>query len=275
MRSTTRSRLPFLALVCVFVFLAGCGGGSGSSGKATVAQVAGTRITRQALDYWMRTLFGEDFVAATEQTVPAGLVSEPANNSKCVSMIEAGMSSSLQGPARPTSAQLFHKCQMLNVALKAQALAQLISWQQTIQTAASKSIKVTDAEAQQRLEEIQREQFPKPGEWQAYLNERGWTPAVELLRTKLSLLSANLSQQAASGGEKALAAFYVQQHARLKGKTTCEAGYVVEGCREFRAGQQTAGLSPAELSKAIANLKDGVAHLKDGRNLPQPAGSSG
>lgn len=257
-RTTSRAISALLAVVFALSCLTACG--SSSRRAETVARVGSTQITTQTLNYWMQTLFGEDYVATTAQPVPVGLVSEPASNSKCAARLEAGLSSTLQGRARPTSAQLFQKCQQLNALVRTQALASLISWQGTIQTAASRGIRVTDAEVNRRVEQIAEGLFPKPGELQRYLKERGWTLSVEQLRARLNLLSGKIHEQVSErGDERAVAAFYLEQDQRMTAKTTCKAGYVVAGCKGFKEAKPQSGLSPVALSQEIASLKSGTA----------------
>lgn len=244
----TRRNLGSFAVCLAVACLAGCGGGASGD---VVAQVGGSTITKGELNHWMSTLAGGDFYeVAKAHTVPAGLVSEPANYGACVAHLEAIAAISDAGPARPTAAQLLKKCRELQQGLKLQALNFLVQSRWLIGLYGEAGLKATDAEAMQLLKRVKAEQFPDE-KLQQYLARRRRSLSDELFVMKLNVLQQKVTQKLNAGGQQALAAF-AEAGQRWTAKTSCRAGYVVQHCKQY-SGQPTSALpSPAVLLEQIA-----------------------
>jgi hypothetical protein len=218
-------------------------------------------LTRQALAYWMKTLIGDAIISEGGESVPAGLVSEPARNSVCVTHLEALISPALHGAARPTSAQLFQKCQQLNKALREETLRQMILWQTLKRSAAELGVQVTDAEVKRQWEAARPVIFPHSGELETFLQKRGWDLSVELLRVRVNLLDKKINEQLAKKlgtSKQALLAYLLRQEEQWAAKTKCEPGYVTEGCKEFTSAQKDTGASSGVVAEEIVALKRGT-----------------
>jgi hypothetical protein len=221
--------------------------------------VGSARFTKSALNYWAQAVFGGDYVEVTKEVepTPLGLVSEPPKTGACVKRLEYEMWSALSGSAKPTAAQLYEKCRRLNKLVERQALELMIRWQSSLGIAASQGIHVTDAEVKQRYEVVRSGRFPSVLDTRKYFRYRRWSLGVELLMLKLELITEKLQRVAGSqaGAQTSLAVSPAEEK-RWIAKTTCQAGYVVEGCKEYKPSTDV-GPSIAVLSLEIMDLKNG------------------
>jgi hypothetical protein len=242
----------FVAACLAAAGLAACGGGT--SGEV-VAQVGGSPITKAEVNHWMSTLAGGDFYEISKQhALPAGLVSEPPNYGACVTHLETIAASSDTVKPKPTAPQLLSKCRQLYQALRLQALNYLVDSQWTIGLAGEEGLKASNGEAMQLLKEIKAEQFPKEREFQRYLANNRRSLADEMFVMKLNVLQRKIQQKLSAGGSQALAQF-TEAGQRWTAKTSCNAGYVVQHCKQY-TGQQPAAASslpsPAVLLERVA-----------------------
>ena len=250
-----------IAAVLVVCTLTACGGGSSGD---VVAQVGTARLTRSALNYWLPRVLAGDYVQETGETVPTGLVSDPPRNSTCVANIEAGIASSVQGRLRPTSAQLFSKCQRLNRLIKEQTLNYMINWQVSFAIYASQGVRISDAEVKQHFVSAQYELFQRPGALQHYLAKRRWSLKDELFLVKVDLLAERFRKHFGENvSTNAFVKFYNEEAKRWKAKTICHAGYVVENCKGYRAHPEPRDApSPGTISEEISKLRTGAVTLE-------------
>ena len=254
----TSARHPFLAcaLSGVIAAMSGCGGSSGMP-ESAVAQVGGTSITRAALGHWMASLVGEDYFQHVGARAPQGLVSEPPNYQGCLTAAEKIVPKLPDGRLELTRAQLLGRCRQLYRSLQRQALSLLLSFAWRAGEGAEQGIEVSDAEVLQSLARVRAEQFPKDGQFEAYLDQRDWSLSDELAELKRSLLSTKL-----------LAAFrrrhptsnWPIEYGRLleanakkwRSRTTCRTGYVVEQCKQGVPSQPAPSSSPSVLLENLA-----------------------
>jgi hypothetical protein len=246
--------LASLAIAC----LSGCGG-AGDSPRDVVAHVGGTAITKASLNHWMATIIGGDFYEISHLAAPRGLVSEPPNYAVCVVGLKAFLPNVRHGTAET---QLKSKCEQLHEALKQQALAYLITAQVAVGQDTEQGLKVSAGEVEQEFKRVQETQFPNEGELQRYIAERHWSLADELFLIKRDLLSRKLrlklTQRFSIPDHEAALIKYVGDINKLwTAKTTCDPGYVVQGCKEYTSAQINAAStepSPAILIEELARL---------------------
>jgi hypothetical protein len=205
----------------------------------------------------MSTIMGGDFYEITGKTVPSGMVSEPPDYAECVAGMETLSTSSAGGSTRPTAAELRRKCEQLYQAVKQQTLAYLITAQVGIGQGAEQGLKVSNSEVEQAFRSVQAAQFPKPVELQRYLAARHWTLSDELFLVKRDVLSSKLRSKLlqkyrGSDGKKALIQYAHNAVKLWTARTNCRPGYVVEGCKQYRATQVAAIPPPAVLIAEIA-----------------------
>ena len=236
-----RSILPIFVASLAAVSIAGCGGGSSDD---PVAEVGGTAITHATLNHWMTTIIGGDFYESVAITVPKGLVSDPQNNAACRARLKT---------IRPhlSEALLKSKCHELYQAVKEQALSYLITAAVSTGEAAEAGITVGEREVKEAFDRIKAENFPKEGELQQFLAKRDWSLSDEFHRVKRDVEDSRLLQKVENmlgkaGGERAVDEYYKKALTRWIAKTSCHVGYIVNGCRQYKA-PKTPPLSPAIL----------------------------
>jgi hypothetical protein len=254
-----RSILMSMTAAVVALGLAACGG-SGSSD--TVAQVGGSSITRATVSSWMSTLGGGDYYELSgQQTLPAGLVSDPPNYARCVSTLETAIAASAQRgfklPVALTPADLLRKCRELNQALRTQATTYLVQAQWEASVDRDEGIIASDQEVQQLFKKVKAEQYPTAADLRHYLASTRSNLADFLFILRLDVLQQKTTRRLGAEGQRVLAAF-TEAGKRWTAKTTCSTGYVVEHCKQFRGGPIYADtLSPAILMEQVAALVTG------------------
>ncbi len=257
--SSSNSRILLKLAVCLMVIgLTACGSASstassdpsGSLPGNAVAQVGSVVITKTMLAGEMAATFGGDYFEAIGDVAPTALVSEPANLSACVAELKVVLAARRSSAPAAQSRQ---KCEQLYEAIKEQALVTLLSDQWYIGLDAEEGVKVSNAEVEEGLRRLEARDFPKKGEFQAYLADHRWPVAQELLLEKMDLLAGEILARLKAPGGRRIATALNNASNKWVERTNCRAGYIVVHCRQYRAGSATfTALSPAVLIEQIA-----------------------
>jgi phosphatidylethanolamine-binding protein (PEBP) family uncharacterized protein len=155
--------------------------------------------------------------------------------------------------------------QALGVAAGAahRALGYLITAVWLEDEAAARGISVSQTQVRQRLAELERNGFPKPGAWHAFLARSHESEADLLGRVRGELLQSDIAAQVAgsrAGAQRSslLASFQQGFQRRWKDRTTCGHAYVMEDCSEYKGAPEgqavtsSAGGSGASSSSAAS-----------------------
>jgi phosphatidylethanolamine-binding protein (PEBP) family uncharacterized protein len=141
-----------------------------------------------------------------------------------------------------------------------QALGFLITSQWVIGEAAARGISVSEAEVKQRYAQLVHESFPKAGSLQKYFAKSGQTEADLLARIKVELLASKIAAKVSAGKSAAqrsalLTAFENSFHTHWKGYTSCQPGYVMEDCKQYKGKPEdlTAKSSSSKASGSTAS----------------------
>jgi phosphatidylethanolamine-binding protein (PEBP) family uncharacterized protein len=134
-----------------------------------------------------------------------------------------------------------------------QALGFLITSQWVVGEAAARGVDVSETEVKQRFSQLVHESFPKAGSLQKYLVKSGETEADLLARIKVELLASKIAAKVSAGKSAAqrsasLTAFESAFHSHWKSYTSCEPGYVMEDCKQYKG-------KPEELSARSSSGK--------------------
>jgi hypothetical protein len=237
--SPHRPLLPALAscLALLALALSACGD---SSDSLTNVQGSSASITKPMLDHWMRALAGADFRSTIGTKGPRGLVSEPADEGECAEAAKKIVPRSFTGKLKLTGEQIKRKCQQLHDAVKAQALSFLLSVQWTVAEGAEQGLHVSDADLHREFARSRGALYPTEADLQKYLAERQWTLSDVLYQLKRAVLVTRILPKfqqrvkRAGGGEAVYAKLALERYQGLIAKTTCRAGYVVQGCKGYR-----------------------------------------
>jgi hypothetical protein len=244
-----------LALPCLLLALtlSSCG----SSESLTHIQGSSETITKPMLDHWMRSLVGEDFRQVIGTKGPAGLVSEPANYTECTEAAAKIIPRGYTGRLKLNGAQIFGKCHQLHEAVKAQALAFLLSVQWSTQEAKEQGIQLTDAEVRRQFQNVVlKNTYGSTARERQHLAERHMVHADLLYMLKRNILVKRITPKfeakvrEAGGGERTYVRLALERYHGLIARTSCKPGYVVLGCKEYRE-PAVAKPSPAVLLEAF------------------------
>ncbi len=245
--------MVLMALSLAVLGLAACGGSGGGIPGNAVAMVGKTPITYASLNHWAATFVRGDYYQVTQKRAPAGLASDPPNYAACVSAAET----IAVKPPKPTPTQLQGKCHQLYEAVKLEALRYLISALWSADQSAELGHKITETDINERIAQLQKEDYPQPGAFEAYLTNKGWSRADLHYIVKRNLLSGevlkDIEKQAGKGhaGEKALTRLLQSSASKWTARTTCRPKYVVLQCKEYK-GVAPTGPSPAVLFEQMA-----------------------
>jgi phosphatidylethanolamine-binding protein (PEBP) family uncharacterized protein len=158
------------------------------------------------------------------------------------------------------------------------ALGFLITSQWLVGEAAARRVTVPEAAIKQRYDHEVSQNFSQAGSLSKFEASSGETEADLLARIRVELLLSRTAAQvagSASGSRRsALLADYERTfHAHWQALTTCEPGYVMEDCREYRGGPEdlTATTTRGAASTAAPATAPVRAH---GSSAAAPATSS-
>ena len=142
-----------------------------------------------------------------------------------------------------------------------QALGFLITSEWVLGEATARHISVSEAEVKQRFAQLVHESFPKAGSLKKYLVKSGETEADLLARIKVELLASRIAAKVTAGKSTSqrsalLTAFENSFHSHWKSYTSCDPGYVMEDCKQYKgkpedlAAKSTGGTSSSGSSSA-------------------------
>jgi Raf kinase inhibitor-like YbhB/YbcL family protein len=186
------------------------------------------------------------------------------------------------------TAALSHSKTRSGTALKNQVLGFLITSQWVLGEAAHLGIGVSEAEVRQRLRQVTAKQYPKASQLKRYLASIGETEADLLMRVKVELLQAKISQHVTSGKTASvephllLSDFQKSFEARWRARTSCAQGYVMEDCKEHKkaaphppaaSGSSTTAPSTTSSSSSSSHTETPAASPNaTGEVYPTPGG---
>lgn len=222
------------AIAVAIVSLTACGS---SSSDEVVARVGGNTITKADLNHWIsiEAILTHEMIPA--KRVQRGVIPDPPSYTACIAQLET-TPAKIVGP-KQTTAQLKSQCRQKYETLRQKVLNFLISAQWKIGEGAELGVKITDAEAKQRLEQIKQALYPQKGVFQKYLTTTQQTIPDWLFRAKLQLLEIKLPQKlipkGLTGQQRQQAATKLLHESTKKwvARTSCRAGYVVPNCKQY------------------------------------------
>lgn len=144
-------------------------------------------------------------------------------------------------------------------AVKNQVLGFLITSQWVIGEAAHLGLSVSAAEARQRLHQITAKRYPTTARLRNYLRSIGESEADLLMRVKVELLEAKIARHV-TGGKTAttephllLSDFQSSFEKRWRARTSCQPGYVMEDCKEYKGARHPPAASSSSSSSASSS----------------------
>jgi hypothetical protein len=216
------------AVLLVGLTLNGCG--SSSQGVITVGS---NSISKAAYDHWLGAVIA--LASYAPQEPPRTF--DPPNFTKCI--VRLRLIAPLQNAAHLSSSQLKATCQTEYAQLRERTASLLIYDYALRSEAAARHIDVSDAEVVARFKKIRQQVYPNVVEFRKALASSHQTTSDLLFEVKNQLLAAKLQHQLAGSLKSrtegaAEAAFALKLQERWKSRTSCQPGYIVNGCKQFK-----------------------------------------
>lgn len=232
---SSQKPIALAAVASLALGLCSCAGGGGK----TVASIGDTKVSQATLNHWMGVVLGGDYHAALNKTAPDGLVSDPPDYSRCVSVAE-GIVPKVSGKPKLSSAQLRLKCRQLNTAIKEQALDYVLSVLWSREEGAELGLHMPSAgEISRHLRELIYSQFKSPDHFRKVIARERRSLADVRFLIKRNILEtqifARVKARAArlGGGEEAAYKLVLQNNAKWQAKTSCSRGYRAWECKQY------------------------------------------
>ncbi|HEX3391866.1 MAG TPA: hypothetical protein VHS55_04830 [Solirubrobacteraceae bacterium] len=149
-----------------------------------------------------------------------------------------------------------------------QALGFLITSEWVLGEATGRHIAVSETEVKRRFTQLVHQSFPKAGSMQKYLAKSGETEADLLARIKVELLASHIAAHVTAGKSASqrsvlLAGFERNFQSHWKALTSCNPGYVMEDCKQYKGKPEnltvstTGGASSARGSSSRGSASSG------------------
>jgi foldase protein PrsA len=239
--------IAMMGAIALATSMSACAGSSGNSDKI-VARVAGVgSISKRMLDHWMPVEATLVYQEMPKRPVPRGVIPDPPSYTACIAYLRTvGNKLGTSGP--PTTSQLRAECKRQYQNLKELTLNTLIGWDWTLGEGAALGMRVDDNEVRRRLATVNERLFSNNGEFKDYLKWTGQTVTDMLFRSRVQLFEVKIHEQLLAAGrhlprsltsherEAALAKIVekLPPNRAWVAKTSCEAGFIVSGCRQYR-----------------------------------------
>ncbi|HEY8304685.1 MAG TPA: hypothetical protein VIG42_08885 [Solirubrobacteraceae bacterium] len=145
-----------------------------------------------------------------------------------------------------------------------QALGFLITSEWVLGEAAARRLSVSEAEVERRYAQLIHQSFPKTGSLRKYLAKSGETEADLLARIKVELLASRIASKitvgrSASQRTATLAAFERSFQRHWKSLTSCNAGYVMEDCKQYKGKPENLTAKTGSASSRSSSASSGTA----------------
>ena len=252
-----------LTFIAFTLTLSSCGS---SSDEKTVAIVGKTKLSQATLNHWMGVVLGGDYRASLSEKAPVGLVSEPANYSRCLSVAE-GLVPKVAGKPKLSRAQLMTKCHQLNTAIREQALNYVVSVLWSKEEALEQGLGLPNqGEISKKLNDLIYDQFKDPANFRSIIagQNRSISDVRFLIKRNVlqTQITAKLQAQAAhlGGGEQAYYKLVLQSNAKWQARTSCNPGYKAWECKQYgNSGAPTGEEAKPPPDVVLEYLVKGVA----------------
>ena len=128
----------------------------------------------------------------------------------------------------------------------------------------SRHITISEAEVKQRFTQLVHQSFPKAGSLKKYLATSGETEADFLARIKVELLASKIAAQVTAGKSASqhsaiLTAFETNFHTHWKALTSCNPGYVMEDCKQYKGKGENLNATPSHSASSSAKGSSAAA----------------
>lgn len=157
-----------------------------------------------------------------------------------------------------------------------QALGFLITSEWVLGEATGRHIAVSEDEVKRRFTQLVHQSFPKAGSMQKYLAKSGETEADLLARIKVELLASHIASHVTAGKSASqrtalLSGFERNFQTHWKALTSCNPGYVMEDCKQYKGKPEDL---TASTTGSASNARASSSHGSTGSRGSSSANTS-
>jgi foldase protein PrsA len=247
--------------------IAACGGGIASD---ALVQVNGQPITKADFHHWLGVVAAAGSASAG-QTGAKPVIPEPPAYTACIAHLQAIEPKPAKGQKAKTPAALKAECEQQYKSYQQEVLGFLIGIDWLFGEAESQGIKLTDKEVVKHFNELQKQEFAKPGSFQAFLKSTGETVPDLLLRVKQSMIETKLREKISKPktATEAEVAKYYAEHKSQYGQFEKRDLRIVLTKTEAAANQAKSEIQSGKSFASVAKSKSIDPTSKDnGGELP-------
>ncbi|MDQ6751756.1 MAG: peptidyl-prolyl cis-trans isomerase [Actinomycetota bacterium] len=245
----SRSILALGAFFVLALVLAACGGVPGNG----VARVDDAVIKKSSFDHWLRVAASASQPPGAAGATPVSVPDAP-KFTKCTAQKAQQQQAPAKGQPRPTAAQFKQQCQQEYSSLRDQAMQFLIFAQWLEGEASDQGIKVSDKDIDKQFNKEKAQSFPKPADFQKFVQSSGMTLKDLKLQVKLGLLRTKIRAKVTKAQkitDKQISAYY-NQHRQSYGQPERRNLLVVLTKTPAKANQAKSALKGGKSFAAVA-----------------------
>ena len=181
----------------------------------------------------------------------------PPAYTACIAHLQSIEPKPAKGQAAKTPAALKTECEQQYKSLQQEALGFLIGIDWLFGEAESQGIKLSDKEVIKHFNELQKQEFTKPGSFQAFLKSTGETVPDLLLRVKQSMIETKLREKIAKPktASEAEVAKYYDEHKSQYGQPERRDLRVVLTKTEAQANEAKSEIQSGKSFASVAKSK--------------------
>ena len=204
---------------------------------ATVVQVGARPITGATYEHWLAVGAATVDMPKLGKPLPTPITYEPPRFTACIARLHAS------APKPATVSQLRAKCQKSYRAVQNRILNFLITGYWLRGEAAERHASVTQAEVRKRFEEEKRAGYPTAASFRSLKEASRQTVADLMFAVETQMLSQKLLEKFTkthsheTPEQAVIAAFNQSIREKWTARTSCEPGYVVQDCRQYKSQQ--------------------------------------
>jgi hypothetical protein len=228
--------LAALAALTAAVLLTTTMSACGSSSDEAVVQVAGaTPITKGLIAHWIPIEAVLSYDVTPVNPVPAGAIPDPPKYTKCMAFLKAHQTPAEAAEGKPTPPRLKANCAREEQNLKGKVLRYMIAYRWEKGELARRGLSLSSSELNKAIRFFETYDFT-PKEFRAYLIHSKETREDLRIITEINAMGTKLQEKAllkkgfSPERQRHEIADMVR---RWAAKTSCKAGYVVAGCKQY------------------------------------------
>jgi hypothetical protein len=209
----------------------------GSSSDEAVVQVAGgPPITKAMIAHWIPIEAVLSYSNIPVKAVPAGVIPDPPEYKACSAFLKAHPTPAESAEGKASRTKLKERCKKKEEGLQIKVIAYMISYRWLKGELARRNLSLSKSELNKAIRFFETYNFT-PQEFHEYLVHSKETREDMQMITEINAMGTKLQNQGLFRKglpQQQQAHELADMIRRWQARTTCQAGYVVQGCKEYR-----------------------------------------